>query len=113
MFHPKILSIQFCMLSWNNTHINTDHFKAAKLPIKIRARCENGIFKVLDFICNVPIFSRFLWLAWSVHHHELTVGFEDLSCGVIGFPAAYGVFWLCLRDLLFAVSQTVAFDELS
>lgn len=63
--------------------------------------------------CNAPIFSRFLQLAKSVHHRdpcELTVGFEGLSCVVIGFSAAYGVFWLYLRDLLFIVSQFVGSD---
>lgn len=50
--------------------------------------------------CNVP---RVLQLAWLVHHRdpwEMTVGFEGLSCGVIGFSTSYGVFWLHLRDLL-------------
>ena len=57
---------------------------------------------------DVPIFSKFLQLAWSVYHrapHELTMGFEGLSCGVIGFPVAHGVFWLLSRDLLFLVIQ--------
>lgn len=63
-----------------------------------------------------PIFSKFLQLACLVHHcnpRELILRFEGLSCGVIGFSVAYGVFWLHLRDLLFIVSQTIGFDELS
>ena len=41
------------------------------------------------------------------------MGFEGLSCGVIGFSIAHGVFWLHLRDLLFIAIQTVGSDELS
>ena len=65
--------------------------------------------------CNVPIFSKFLQLARSIHHrvpHELRVGFEGLNYVVIGLPATYGVFWLHLRDLLFIVAQFVDFDVL-
>lgn len=75
-----------------------------------------------------PFFSSFLQLARLVHHrdprklavgfegrdpHKLAVGFEGLNYVVIGFPTAYSVFWLHLRELLFIVSQVVHSNELS
>ena len=112
------------MFSSNNTNLSSTHWN---LNISNHLRhhkwwntmCWLGLYIMIWFMahmCNVPIFSKFLQLARSVHHrnpHELTIRFQGLSCVVIGFPAAYGMFWLRLRDLIFILSQSVGSDELN